>query len=469
MADDEMVFSGETLESLLEASKTPEGRWHLASAGTLDAILRLPSFPPHTLLHYLRLLRNLCAGEAANQDSFIESGGPDRIAAILLGPRPAPPEVLRAGLQLLGNVALAGEAHRSAVWARFFPSGFLELARVREPGVCDPLCMVLDTCCSSDGGRWRLEELCGFEKGLPILLEIITTASTAGHHEEWLEWLLSKVCIEDPYFFLLFSKLGPSNVSHNSSGVEYQYTVFTNEQAFLLGVLSKCLTERPEDITISNDFALDILKILKAASTIVDFNSRGSSALPTGSPAIDVLGYSLAILRDICAWENPTSPATETLIDSLLSAGFLELLLSYLHQLEPPSTVRKSIIHVKDQIIQQPITDSSKVCPYKGYRRDVVSVIGNCLHRRKQVQDETRLLNGIPLLLQQCVVDEDNPFLREWGLLAVRNLLEGNEENQCAVAQLELQEPVTSPEIAGLGLKVEVDKESGRAKLVNIS
>lgn len=258
-------------------------------------------------------------------------------------------------------------------------------------------------------------------------------------------------------------------MSQNSSAVEYQYAIFTNEQAFLLGMLSKCLTERPEDIAVSNDFSLDILKVLKAASMIVDFNSRGSSALPTGSPAIDVLGYSLSILRDICAWENPTSPATEAPIDSLLSAGFLELLLSYLHQLEPPSTVRKSIGHVKDQIMQPSLTDSSNVCPYKGYRRDVVSVIGNCLHRRKQVQDETRLLNGIPLLLQQCVVDEDNPFLREWGLLAVRNLLEGNEENQCVIAHFELQEPVITPEIAGVGLKVEVDKDSGRAKLVNIS
>lgn len=178
MSVDEMVFSGETLESLLEASKTPVGRWRLSSAGTLDAILQLPSFPPYTLLLYLRLLRNLCAGEAANQNSFVKAGGPDRIAAVLLGPPPTPPEVLRVGLQLLGNVALAGEAHRSVVWARFFASGFLELARVRDPVVCDPLCMVLDTCCSSDGGRRRLEELCGIDRGLPILLEIITTAST---------------------------------------------------------------------------------------------------------------------------------------------------------------------------------------------------------------------------------------------------------------------------------------------------
>lgn len=86
-------------------------------------------------------------------------------------------EVLRAGVQLLGNVVLAGEAHRAAVWVRFFPDGFLRLAQVRERGVCDPLCMVIDTCCSGIGGKRRLEELSGADSGLRILVEIIRTAS----------------------------------------------------------------------------------------------------------------------------------------------------------------------------------------------------------------------------------------------------------------------------------------------------
>lgn len=77
--------------------------------------------------------------------------------------------------------------------------------------------------------------------------------------------------------------------------------------------------------------------------------------------------------------------------------------------------------------------------------------------------------NGILLLLQQCVIDEDNPFLREWGIWAVRNLLEGNAENQRVVAELEVQGSVDVPEITGLGLRVEVDQITRRAKLVNLS
>jgi ataxin-10 len=43
--------------------------------------------------------------------------------------------------------------------------------------------------------------------------------------------------------------------------------------------------------------------------------------------------------------------------------------------------------------------------------------------------------------------------------------LEGNSENQQAVAELELQGSVDMPELAGLGLRVEMDQNTRRAKL----
>jgi ataxin-10 len=168
------------------------------------------------------------------------------------------------------------------------------------------------------------------------------------------------------------------------------------------------------------------------------------------------LGYSLIILRDICAWEDASSPDTEKdgLVKLLLD-GLLDFVLSLLGELEPPAIVRKSMVKNDDS---SPVEKIKKVCPYQGYRRDVVSVIGNLLHRRKRIQDKVRDKQVITLLLQQCVVDDDNPYLREWGLLAVRNMLEGNEDNQQEVAELELKEPVTTPKISKLGLEVEVDE-----------
>ncbi|ONK73138.1 uncharacterized protein A4U43_C04F27640 [Asparagus officinalis] len=251
------------------------------------------------------------------------------------------------------------------------------------------------------------------------------------------------------------------------SGISESGSIMLNtEQAFLFRILSKCLSERPREVMVTNEFALEVLNILKESCGTVDFSTRSTSELPTGFPEIDVFGYSLLILRDICAWENFSSPGTEPPVISLLSNGIIELVLSFLRDLEPPAIVKKSIEKANQQGVQMISTDM-KACPYRGYRRDLVSVICNCLRGRKQVQDEVRHRNGILLLLQQCVVDEDNPFLREWGLLATSYLLEGNPENQNEVAQLQMQEPVQMPEITNLGLKVEVDEKSGRAKLVN--
>lgn len=281
------------------------------------------------------------------------------------------------------------------------------------------------------------------------------------HKEEWLEWLLFKVCVEEQKFETLFNALCSTNDVKCTDNGEYNA-----KHAFLLGTLSRCLNTHPKEVTVSDSFAHDVFNVHKHAAETVDFTHRGTSPLPTGCPAVDILGYTLQLLRDICAWESPSSE-TQSPVDSLLQTGLVKRLLKYLGELEPPSTIRKSM--AKGQGDNHPALENAKVCPYIGYRRDLVAVIANCLHGRKKVQDEIRQLGGILLLLQQCVIDEDNPYLREWGLLAVKNLLEENEENQKEVSELEMQEPVITPEIANIGLKVEIDKETGRPKLVNTS
>ncbi|KAJ6836061.1 putative ataxin-10 [Iris pallida] len=423
---------GEILESLLEASRTLEGRSRLAAIPSLLPSLLLATRQPH-----LRLLRNLLAGEdSPHLEPFLRSGGPQRISSLLEAS--SDPELLRVALQVLANLSLSLSSS-SSLWAPplLSPSLLLSLSRVRHPRVLDPLCMLLYNSSPSS------LDLSDPATGLPLLAELIATASTVGYQEEWLEWLLVRTCVEELHFHPLFRKLG------------------LPEQAFLLRILSNTLTSRPEEVAVTAGFALAVLEVAREGYTAAaGVGSECGSALPTRSPATDVLGYSLMILRDVCAWEDPDLGTEAHPVDSLLSLGLLEFMLTALGELGPPSIVRKSG--------PLAVTGPVKACPYEGFRRDVVSVIANCLHWRKRAQDEVRERNGIFLLMQQCVVDDGNPFLREWGLLAIRNLLEGNAENQREVSELQLQGPVDTLEITGLGLKVEVDEKSGRAKLVNI-
>ncbi|CAA6669565.1 unnamed protein product [Spirodela intermedia] len=432
--DDDEDLGGEALRALLEATRTSEGRSRLASEGIV-----LPK-----LVRRLRPdLPSTASSPSSGQDAFLESGGPEAAASVVLrGALPVPEEVVRLGLQLLGNVAAAGERHRSTVWRQFFSDGFLDLARVRDAMACDALCMILYMCCCSSGpeSRERFDELCGVGRGLPILKEVISTA-----------------CSE----FSSFSFVEICRLPENGN------PPFTVEQAFLLGILSDFLSEQPgEGGHISRGFVLAVLRVLEGASLSVDFSSRGPSPLPTGSPAVDALGYSLAILRDIAAADDSSS--LPPLVEPLVSSGICRHLLGLLRDLEPPSTVRRALHRRPSSEAASPPSSPSKVCPYRGFRRDLVAVIGNCTCGRRRVQDEIRQLDGILLLLQQCVVDEENPYLREWGMLAVSYLLEGNAENQRLVAELELQGSVDTPEVAELGLRVDLDKKTGRVKLVNV-
>ncbi|MED6132929.1 hypothetical protein PIB30_023476 [Stylosanthes scabra] len=460
-----------SLQSLADTAKSHGGRSELASKRVLPAVLEVlehhhHNHNPNIIALCFKLLRNLCAGELENQNSFIEHNGVALVSDVLrsevgsssLG-------LVRWGIQVLANVCLAGREHQRAVWEGLFPEGFVLLANVGSKETCDPLCMVIYTCCDGNPELFRI--LSSYD-GWPVMATIVRTASSAGFGEDWLKLLLSRICLEESQLPVLFPKLQYVDDPSGEGDTESKDDQFSSVQAFLLRILSEILSERLEDVTISTDTALFVYGIFKKSIRILEHEVRGKSGLPSGSPEVDVLGYSLTTLRDICAQDNArgNKEDAESVVDVLLSYGFIELLLSLLRDLEPPTTIRKVMKQFENQ--DDASSSSLKPCPYKGFRRDIVAVIGNCAYRRKHAQDEIRQQNGILLLLQQCVIDEDNPFLKEWGIWCVRNILEGNEENRRVVEQLEYQGTADVPELKALGLRVEVDPSSRRAKLVNV-
>jgi ataxin-10 len=82
-------------------------------------------------------------------------------------------------------------------------------------------------------------------------------------------------------------------------------------------------------------------------------------------------------------------------------------------------------------------------------KRDLVRLLGILAHNERTVQDRVRACNGIPTVMNMCVIDDLNPCtfhlpflplvavthyackdLREHAIFALRNLLQGNKENQ---------------------------------------
>lgn len=170
-----------SLEILIEKSKSAVGRSDLASRRVLPAVLEIIHRVPCTSQHHLlplslKLLRNLCAGEIANQNSFVELKGIDVVSNVLRvveGCSVPNQGLARVGLQVLANVSLAGKEHQRAIWEELYPDGFISLARLRSEETCDPLCMIIHTC----GGNPELVRQLSSDSGWPIIAEIVRTAS----------------------------------------------------------------------------------------------------------------------------------------------------------------------------------------------------------------------------------------------------------------------------------------------------
>ncbi|KAG6578112.1 uncharacterized protein IUM83_10480 [Phytophthora cinnamomi] len=101
-----------------------------------------------------------------------------------------------------------------------------------------------------------------------------------------------------------------------------------------------------------------------------------------------------------------------------------------------------------------------------GYRSGLIRVIGNLCFRHTDHQDLVREQGYLPLFLNHCNIDETNPLIREWSLVALRNLCEGNEANQSYINALRPQGMDAASNAALEKANVRADiSEDGKVKL----
>ncbi|KAI8930165.1 spinocerebellar ataxia type 10 protein domain-containing protein [Entophlyctis helioformis] len=95
---------------------------------------------------------------------------------------------------------------------------------------------------------------------------------------------------------------------------------------------------------------------------------------------------------------------------------------------------------------------------------DAMKVIANMAYESRRAQDEIRECGGIAVVLSHCVLDDMNPFLREYSLFAIHNLTKGNKANQDLIGSLEAKKVIPNEMIDQLGVHVEIDKSTGKLK-----
>lgn len=102
-----------------------------------------------------------------------------------------------------------------------------------------------------------------------------------------------------------------------------------------------------------------------------------------------------------------------------------------------------------------PGEDSSSSSPSISFKAHLIRLIGNLCHGNANNQNKVRELEGIPLILDNCSIDSNNPFISQWAIFAIRNLLEHNKENQELVAALERRGTADYSALRELGFQVE--------------
>ncbi|KAG0204432.1 hypothetical protein BGX28_003614 [Mortierella sp. GBA30] len=102
---------------------------------------------------------------------------------------------------------------------------------------------------------------------------------------------------------------------------------------------------------------------------------------------------------------------------------------------------------------------------FVGLKRDIVRLVGNLAYRSRHVQDRIRHCNGLIVMLSQCNIDDANPYLREYAILAMKNILAGNPENQALIEELQPIEAVDHPALQEARVTAHLDAKTGRPVL----
>ena len=83
-------------------------------------------------------------------------------------------------------------------------------------------------------------------------------------------------------------------------------------------------------------------------------------------------------------------------------------------------------------------TNDNEQPVFQGFLSDLMRLLANLVYQNKDKQDECH--SYLPILLGNFKVENRNPFLREWNVLFLRNVLENNTRNQKFVHNLKPEE-----------------------------
>uniref|UniRef100_UPI0035901962 ataxin-10-like isoform X1 n=1 Tax=Myxine glutinosa TaxID=7769 RepID=UPI0035901962 len=416
------VSSIELAESELIAGKTKGG-------AVVSTLLPLAA-------ETVRCLRNLCVECLRNQNFCRTTGALEEAIKLLLILLGLPPDVgdeilfvaLRCSIQFLGNAAVGNVQNQCTVWSAAFPDLLLRCLLLSDSKAVDYCCMLLHTCFNTS----RVNTLASNSSGLPLARAILDVCHT---HPE-LEWPLLLVT---------------QHVLPSSFFIPTIYQDLNHRQRLtVLEVLEVQLDEPPEkELSLPPSLLLLLPWQLRQCGTAL--LQLLAQAADRESISEDVVELQ-RVLRCLCR----ATAQPGRFPDLLDHPDILPCALELLHATSEAEK-QNGALYCTDKADYSVASRQLD----QGFKCEMVRLVGNLCYENKTNQDKIRELDGIPLILDSTSIDDNNPFLEQWAVLAIHNLTEHNLENQAVLAAMKRQG--FAPGVDALrGLGVEVEEREGR-------
>uniref|UniRef100_A0ABI7Y399 Ataxin-10 n=1 Tax=Felis catus TaxID=9685 RepID=A0ABI7Y399_FELCA len=346
-----------------------------------------------------RCLRNACIECSVNQNSIrnLDTIGVAVDLILLFRELRVEQESLltafRCGLQFLGNIASRNEDSQSVVWVHAFPELFLSCLNHPDKKIVAYSSMILFTSLNSE----RMKEL---EENLNIAIDVVE-AHQRQPESEWpvtlLDLMIAKIVGDEP--------LTKDDIPVFLSHAELIASTFVNQCKIVLKLTSEQHADDEEALATIR--LLDVLCEMTANT--------------------DLLSY-LQVFP-----------------------GLLERVIDLLRLIHVAGNDTANIFSTSGCVKAE--GDVSNVA--EGFKSHLIRLIGNLCYKNKENQDKVNELDGIPLILDSCSIDDSNPFLTQWVVYAIRNLTEDNSQNQDLIAKMEQQGLADASLLKKMGLEVE--------------
>ncbi|KAM3587865.1 uncharacterized protein V6R79_015550 [Siganus canaliculatus] len=380
-----------------------------------------------------RAQRNSCVQSPRNQSVLRKLGFIDltvKLLRLLQSPNMKENdnifEPLRCGIQFLGNLAVGNQKCKDDVWSLIFPHLLLQLLSVDDEKTVNYTSMVLHTCLDES----KVEELAE-PQNFQVALRVMELCRT----QPDMDWT---VLIATQHFL------------KSSALVQSMYSGMSHhERVTLLELVSAQLREEDSDNcgihpSVARFLASSFQKGCGAVLTLATDSASSDEVLQEALTVISLLDVLCEMTSDCKQFmflqDHP---------------DLLTTTVELLEQVHAIGKASKNVFSSAQNFSSFSDDESYSDSPVISFKAHLIRLIGNLCHSNTQNQNKVRELEGISLILDNCNIDSNNPFISQWAIFAIRNLLEHNKQNQELVAGLEQRGTADYSALRELGFQVE--------------